>query len=113
MKNQAVRATRQQPRNKLAARCSLRNTRFAGVLVILALFVLLLPISLPRIYATDEVQYYAYLRSVYFDGDLDFRDEYEHFATLGERQSPPDPAVRNALLRADAQNPNPETGKLR
>ena len=87
--------------------------RERGVLAILALFVLLLPISLPRIYATDEVQYYAYLRSFYFDGDLDFRNEYEHFAQLGERQNPPDPAVRNALLREDALNPNPRTGKLR
>lgn len=87
--------------------------RDRGMLVILALFVLLLPISLPRIYATDEVQYYAYLRSIYFDGDLDFRNEYEHFAQLGEQQNPPDPAVSNALLRTDALNPNPRTGKLR
>lgn len=90
-----------------------RLRRDPGTLAIVALFVLLLPISLPRIYATDEVQYFAYLRSLYFDGDLDFRNEYEHFATIGERQRPPDPAVRNALLRADAQNPNPVTGKLR
>lgn len=90
-----------------------RLRRDRGALAIVALFVLLLPISLPRIYATDEVQYFAYLRSLYFDGDLDFRNEYEHFAQIGERQRPPDPAVRNALLRADAQNPNPTTGKLR
>ena len=84
-----------------------------GALAIVALWLALLPISLPRIYATDEVQYYAYLRSVYFDGDLDFRNEYEHFAEIGARQTPPDLAVRNALLREDAQNPNPRTGKLR
>jgi len=84
-----------------------------GQLLIVALFLLLLPLSLPRIYATDEVQYYAYLRSVYFDHDLDFRNEYEHFASVGEQQRPPDPAVRNALLHTDAQNPNPITGKLR
>jgi len=89
----------------------LRRNR--GQLLIVALFLLLLPFSLRRIYATDEVQYYAYLRSVYFDHDLDFRNEYEHFAQLGEQQHPPDPAVRNALLRTDAQNPNPITGKLR
>ncbi|HJZ48724.1 MAG TPA: hypothetical protein VKE41_16215 [Roseiflexaceae bacterium] len=87
--------------------------RDRGQLLIVALFLLLLPFSLPRIYATDEVQYYAYLRSVYFDHDLDFRDEYEHFAQIGEQQQPPDPAVRNALLHIDAQNPNPITGKLR
>src|SRR5215211_1451537 len=87
--------------------------RDKGTLSIIALFLLLLPISLPRIYATDEVQYYAYLRSIYFDGDLDFRNEYEHFAEIGERQNPPDMAIRNALLHPDAQNPNPQTGKLR
>jgi len=87
--------------------------RDRGALAIIALFLLLLPISLPRIYATDEVQYYAYLRSIYFDGDLDFRNEYEHFAEIGERQNPPDSAIRNALLHPDAQNPNPRTGKLR
>jgi hypothetical protein len=87
--------------------------RDRGRLLIVVLFLLLLPFSLPRIYATDEVQYYAYLRSVYFDGDLDFRDEYEHFARIGEQQRPPDLAIRNALLRTDAENPNPRTGKLR
>ncbi|MEO7912914.1 MAG: hypothetical protein ABIV47_24970 [Roseiflexaceae bacterium] len=84
-----------------------------GQLLIIVLFLLLLPFSLRRIYATDEVQYFAYVRSVYFDHDLDFRNEYEHFATIGEQQRPPDPAVRNALLHSDAQNPNPVTGKLR
>jgi hypothetical protein len=87
--------------------------RNRGQLLIVALFLLLLPFSLRRIYATDEVQYYAYLRSVYFDHDLDFHNEYEHFAAIGERQRPPDMAVRNALLRTDEQNPNPITGKLR
>jgi len=87
--------------------------RDRGALLIIALFLLLLPISLRRIYATDEVQYYAYLRSIYFDGDLDFRNEYEHFAEIGERQNPPDMAIRNALLHTDAENPNPRTGKLR
>jgi hypothetical protein len=87
--------------------------RDRGQLIIIVLFLLLLPFSLRRIYATDEVQYYAYLRSVYFDHDLDFRNEYEHFAAIGEHQQPPDLAVRNALLRNDAQNPNPRTGKLR
>lgn len=87
--------------------------RNRGQLLIIALFLLLLPFSLRRIYATDEVQYFAYVRSVYFDHDLDFRNEYEHFAQIGEQQQPPDPAVRNALLHSDAQNPNPITGKLR
>ncbi len=55
-----------------------------GALALVALFVLLLPLSTPRISATDEVQYYAYLRSLYFDGDLDFANDYREFA----RQNP-------------------------
>ena len=39
-------------------------------------FALLLPLLTPRIYAVDSVQYYAYLPSLLFDGDLDFTNEY-------------------------------------
>jgi hypothetical protein len=79
--------------------------------VILGVFLILLPISVPRVALSDEVQYYAYLRSAYFDHDLDFRNEYTHFAEEGQRFG--DAAVANALLRPDAANPNPRTGLLR
>jgi hypothetical protein len=84
-----------------------------GAVAIVVVFLILLPLSTPRIYATDEVQYYAYLRSVYMDGDLDFHNEYEHFAEVGMRNG--DPAVYNALLRPHPDDPplNPETGKYR
>src|SRR5262245_7157829 len=122
MKNQAVPGERPSARSSKVSQFSIFNSQFLrlktwlttrdrGALVIFALFLLLLPFSLKRIYASDAVQYYDYLRSIYFDGDLDFRDEYEHFAALGEQNN--DFAVRNALLRPDAMNPNPSTGKLR
>jgi hypothetical protein len=84
-----------------------------GALLIAGLFLLLLPLSTPRVYATDEVQYFAYLRSLYFDGDLDFRNEYQHFADLGMQNG--DPAVFNALLRDNPQDPPriPATGNYR
>lgn len=84
-----------------------------GLLAIIIIFLLLLPIGTPRIYATDEVQYYAYIRSLYFDHDLDFRNEYQHFADVGISNG--DPAVYNALLRHRPDDPpeNPMTGKLR
>ncbi len=85
--------------------------RMIGPWVILGVFLILIPISLPRVALSDEVQYYAYLRSVYFDHDLDFRNEYIHFAEEGRRFG--DEAVANALLRTDAANPNPVTGLLR
>jgi hypothetical protein len=36
-----------------------------------------------RIYASDEVQYFAFLRSLAFDDDLSFQNEYEHFHNAG------------------------------
>lgn len=85
--------------------------RDLGPLVIILVFLVLLPFSLPRIALSDEVQYYAYLRSFYFDRDLNFYNEYQHFAEIGLKNN--DPAVSNALLRPDDANPNPVTGKLR
>ena len=114
MKHEAIRPAGQEAKQLTHSQFSLRSrlgSRDRGQLVILALFLLMLPLSLPRIYATDEVQYYAYLRSVYFDRDLDFRNEYEHFAQIGERQQPPDLAIRNALLRSDQLNPIPSPAR--
>jgi hypothetical protein len=51
-----------------------------GPLLILGLFLLLLPLANPRVYATDEVQYYVYLRSLRFDGDLSFENDYRELA---------------------------------
>jgi hypothetical protein len=87
--------------------------RERGLLAIILLWLLLLPAGLFRIYATDEVQYFAYLHSVYFDGDLDFANEYQHFAAEGQRNG--DPAVYAALLKPNQYDPplNPKTGKYR
>ena len=55
-----------------------------GVPWVLALvFVLSLPAVTTRIYASDEVQYFAYLRSLYFDRDVSFENEYRHFYDAG------------------------------
>ncbi|NJM07710.1 hypothetical protein HC891_18255 [Candidatus Gracilibacteria bacterium] len=85
--------------------------RELGPALIVAVFLLLLPLSTPRVVLSDEIQYFSYLRSLYFDGNLDFRNEYQHFADIGLAFD--DPAVFNALLREDERNPNPETGLLR
>jgi hypothetical protein len=34
------------------------------------------------VYATDEVQYYAWLRSAWFDHDVNFANEYTRFAEM-------------------------------
>ncbi len=46
---------------------------------LLLLFVVVAPFVTQRIYASDEIQYFAYTHSLFFDGDLDFSNEYLHF----------------------------------
>jgi hypothetical protein len=64
-----------------------------GVSVLLLTFVICLPLLSPRIYAVDSVQYYAYLRSIVLDGDLDFTNEYTYFD-----QANPHAGIAGALL---------------
>src|SRR5262249_32535475 len=42
-------------------------------------FLLSLPAVTPRIYSSDEIQYFAYLRSAAFDRDFSFENEYRYF----------------------------------
>jgi hypothetical protein len=53
--------------------------RDPALLALLALFLLFAPLVTQRIYASDEIQYFAYTHSLFFDGDLDFGNEYLHF----------------------------------
>ncbi len=43
------------------------------------IFLLTLPLVTTRIYASDEVQFFAWLRSWTFDRDVNFDNEYRHF----------------------------------
>ena len=43
------------------------------------LFVVSLPAVTARLYSSDEVEYFSYLRSIYFDRDVSFENEYQHF----------------------------------
>lgn len=56
-----------------------------GVVLLAVLFLPLLLISNPRISATDEAQYYVYLTSIRFDGDLDFANDYARLAKLNPK----------------------------
>jgi hypothetical protein len=49
------------------------------LLVLVAAFALSLPAVTPRIYASDEIQYFSYLRSLWFDHDVSFENEYRYF----------------------------------
>src|SRR6187401_145598 len=44
-------------------------------------FLLTLPALTTRFYASDEIQFFAWLRSWAFDRDVDFTNEYTHFYT--------------------------------
>lgn len=52
-----------------------------GLLVLV--FLLSLPAVTPRLYAADEIEYFAYLRSWWFDRDLSFDNEYRYFYDRG------------------------------
>ena len=47
--------------------------------LLLAVFLLTLPLVTPRLRGADEIEYFAYLRSLVFDADLEFGNEYQHF----------------------------------
>jgi hypothetical protein len=49
-------------------------------------FVISLPAVTARFYAADEIEYFAYLRSIWFDGDLSFDNEYRYFYERGIAQ---------------------------
>ena len=51
----------------------------SGRRALLALFLVTLPLVTPRIRGADEIEYFSYLRSAVFDGDLEFGNEYRHF----------------------------------
>jgi len=51
-------------------------------------FLISLPAVTPRIYASDEIQYFAYLRSLWFDRDLSFENEYRAFYDSGVAATP-------------------------
>ena len=56
-------------------------------IILVCLFLLSLPAVTPRIYSSDEIQYFAYLRSLWFDHDLSFENEYRYFYDHGIARS--------------------------
>jgi hypothetical protein len=54
---------------------------------LVCLFTISLPAVTPRLYSSDEIQYFAYLRSFWFDRDLSFDNEYQYFYDQGVARS--------------------------
>lgn len=55
--------------------------------LLVVLFVCSLPAVTARLYSSDEVQYFSYLRSLWFDHDVSFENEYRYFHEHGIAQS--------------------------
>ncbi len=49
------------------------------LLFLLSLFIASLPAVTARLYSSDEVEYFSYLRSLWFDHDVSFENEYRYF----------------------------------
>ena len=56
-------------------------------IVLCCVFVLSLPAVTARLYSSDEIQYFSYLRSLWFDHDLSFQNEYQYFYDRGIARS--------------------------
>jgi len=53
--------------------------RWAGRRALVLLFALTLPLVTPKVRGADEIEYFSYLRSLVFDRDVEFGNEYERF----------------------------------
>ena len=55
---------------------------------LVVLFLASLPAVTTRLYSSDEVQYFSYLRSLWFDHDVSFENEYRYFYDHHVAQTP-------------------------
>jgi hypothetical protein len=51
-------------------------------------FLISLPLVTTRLYASDEIEHFAWLRSLAFDRDVDFDNEYRYFFDTGTARNP-------------------------
>jgi hypothetical protein len=58
------------------------------LLTLVVAFAVSLPAVTPRLYSSDEVQYFSYLRSLWFDRDVSFENEYRYFYDHQIAQTP-------------------------
>jgi len=58
------------------------------VVVLCLAFLITLPAVTTRLYASDEIEHFAWLRSLTFDADVDFENEYQHFYDNGVAHTP-------------------------
>jgi len=59
--------------------------RWAGRRALVLLFLLTLPLVTPKVRGADEIEYFSYLRSLVFDHDVEFGNEYDRFYAADPR----------------------------
>src|SRR5262249_36778892 len=74
--------------------------RRRGWWALVALFLLLLPAVTKRLYASDGIQYFSFLRYVWFDHDFSFDNEYRYFDEHGV-------AARSGFHETFLESPSP------
>ena len=57
-------------------------------IVLCLAFLVSLPAVTTRLYASDEIEHFAWLRSIAFDRDVSFENEYQYFFDAGVARSP-------------------------
>ena len=80
-----LRGARPRPRDQSLPFQFLRTDRRAWLALVL-LFLVSLPAVTTRIYASDEAEYFSYLRSLWFDRDVSFENEYRYFVRARARE---------------------------
>ena len=58
------------------------------IVVLCLAFLVSLPAVTTRLYASDEIEHFAWLRSLAFDHDVNFENEYQYFFDTGVARSP-------------------------
>ena len=76
------------------------------LIVAAAAAAILLPMLTPRLYASDEIQYFSYLRSLWFDRDLSFDNEYRALLSRGVSVDSGFAATNLALVTDTGLRPN-------
>ncbi|HEX6462885.1 MAG TPA: hypothetical protein VFZ98_00475 [Vicinamibacterales bacterium] len=85
MNTQSYQAPRTQP-SATSTQHRTQPTRRQWIILV-CLFLVSLAAVTPRIYSSDEIQYFAFLRSLWFDHDLSFENEYRYFYDRGIARS--------------------------
>jgi hypothetical protein len=71
--------------DRLSGALMLSRRELLGLVLV---FAVSLPAVTPRLYSSDEVQYFSYLRSLWFDRDVSFENEYQYFYDRQVAQTP-------------------------